>query len=71
MDEKKVTFNLGGSGFMLSMIFLVLKLTNVIDWSWWWIFAPIWIPLALVAGFLVIYLLILLLIAVVAAIRGY
>lgn len=34
----------------VSFLFLVLKLTHAIDWSWWWIFAPIWIPFAL--GFL-------------------
>ena len=36
----------GGIGFgtMLFLIFLVLKLTNVIAWSWWWITAPLWIP---------------------------
>jgi len=27
---------------LLFLIFLVLKLTNVIDWSWWWVTAPIW-----------------------------
>jgi len=27
----------------LFFIFLVLKLTNYIDWSWWWITAPLWI----------------------------
>jgi hypothetical protein len=26
----------------LFLIFLVLKLTDVIDWSWWWITAPLW-----------------------------
>lgn len=25
------------------IVFLVLKLTNVIDWSWWWVTAPLWI----------------------------
>lgn len=34
---------------LLFLIFLVLKLTHVINWSWWWIFAPIWIPVAIVA----------------------
>lgn len=28
---------------ILFLIFLVLKLTNVIDWSWWWVIAPLWI----------------------------
>jgi hypothetical protein len=26
------------------LIFLTLKLCGVIDWSWWWITAPLWIP---------------------------
>ena len=29
---------------ILFITFLVLKLTHVIDWSWWWITAPLWIP---------------------------
>lgn len=28
---------------LLFLLFLGLKLSNHIDWSWWWIFAPIWI----------------------------
>ena len=28
------------------LIFLTLKLCGVIDWSWWWITAPLWIPFA-------------------------
>lgn len=31
---------------MMFIAFLVLKLTKVIDWSWWWITAPLWIPVA-------------------------
>lgn len=27
---------------ILFLVFLVLKLTGVIDWSWWWITAPLW-----------------------------
>lgn len=33
---------------ILFLIFLVLKLTNNIDWSWWWVTSPLWIPIALV-----------------------
>lgn len=29
----------------LFLIFLVLKLTGNITWSWWWVTAPLWIPL--------------------------
>lgn len=34
--------------FILFLTFMVLKLTEVIDWSWWWITAPLWIPFALI-----------------------
>ena len=33
---------------VLFIVFLVLKLTNVITWSWWWVTAPLWIPFVLV-----------------------
>lgn len=39
----------GGIGFtgVLQVAFIVLKLCKVIDWSWWWVLAPTWIPLCL------------------------
>lgn len=41
----------GGIGFLglLTIVFITLKLTDVIDWSWWWILSPLWIPVALAA----------------------
>ena len=36
-----------GFGTVLFLVFLVLKLTGNIDWSWWWVTSPLWIPLAL------------------------
>jgi len=35
----------------LLLIFITLKLCNVIHWSWWWVMSPLWIPLIIVAGF--------------------
>jgi hypothetical protein len=42
----------GGIGFFgaLTILFITLKLTDYIDWSWWWVLAPIWAPLTLVLG---------------------
>ena len=37
-----------GLGAVLFLIFLVLKLCGVIDWSWWCVAAPLWIPLGLI-----------------------
>ena len=37
-----------GIGTILFLIFMILKLCGVISWSWWWITAPIWIPIAII-----------------------
>lgn len=39
----------GGLGVVsiLQIIFIVLKLTGNLNWSWWWVFSPIWIPVAI------------------------
>lgn len=31
-----------GFGSLLFLVFLVLKLTGHITWSWWWVTAPLW-----------------------------
>ena len=43
----KTSSNGIGFGTVLFLVFLVLKLTGNIDWSWWWVTSPLWIPLAL------------------------
>ena len=50
--------NNGGLSFasILFLIFLVLKLTNYIDWSWWWVTSPLWISLILVILIVSIFL---------------
>lgn len=39
---------------LLQVAFIVLKLCKVIDWSWWWVLAPTWIPLG-IAGFCILF----------------
>ena len=43
--------NGGGIGFtgLLTIVFIILKITDVIDWSWWWVLSPIWISIILAA----------------------
>lgn len=50
MADQTVTVRGSGNtlGTLLFLVFLVLKLTGVIAWSWWWITAPLWIPFVLV-----------------------
>ena len=50
---------------ILFIVFLVLKLTNVINWSWWWITAPLWIPVSIVLVVLFIAIVILGIIAII------
>ena len=35
------------SGFpgLLTILFIGLKLTNYIDWSWLWVLSPLWLPI--------------------------
>tara|TARA_R110000751_G_scaffold84346_1_gene168846 strand:- start:112 stop:294 length:183 start_codon:yes stop_codon:yes gene_type:complete len=37
-----------GIGGILFIVFLILKLTDNIDWSWWWVTSPLWIPVGIV-----------------------
>jgi hypothetical protein len=50
----------GGIGFagLLTIAFIVLKLTGVIHWSWLWVLSPIWIGLAIGLAVLVIFLIV-------------
>jgi membrane protein YdbS with pleckstrin-like domain len=40
-----------GVGFLelLSLLFIGLKLSKKIDWSWWAVLSPLWVPVAIVA----------------------
>jgi hypothetical protein len=46
----------GGLGFfgLLAIVFITLKLTHIIDWSWWWVTAPLWGPVAALLGISII-----------------
>lgn len=46
-DNKSST---GGISFLglLTIVFITLKLTKVIAWSWWWVLCPLWGPVTLV-----------------------
>jgi len=66
MSDTKTTSSAAGCtssvGFILFLTFLILKLCHVIDWSWWWITAPLWIS----AGLAIIVLIFILGIALVS-----
>lgn len=50
--------NCFGVGFcgLLAIAFIVLKLTDVIAWSWLWVLSPLWIPAAFILAVVVLWL---------------
>ena len=54
MATNKAVANSSGIGFVgvLAALFIGLKLTHVIDWSWFWVLSPIWISACFVVAFL-------------------
>ena len=39
---------------LLTILFVGLKLTKHIDWNWWWVLAPTWIPWAIAFAILIL-----------------
>ena len=54
METKTVTITFEGFNSLLFITFLVLKLCGVINWSWGWVTAPLWMPIALIAAVLLV-----------------
>lgn len=41
---------------LLALLFIGLKLTGYIAWTWLWVLAPIWVPLAVILGLCALWL---------------
>ena len=50
--------NTGNSIFVtgLTVLFIGLKLTGHITWSWWWVLSPLWLPFTIILSFVGIVL---------------
>ena len=49
LTDKEI--NMLGTGFFgtLFLVFLVLKLLHLINWSWWFVTSPLWLPMLITA----------------------
>lgn len=57
MKEREIDIKFSGLlTTLLTVLFVGLKLTNHIDWSWWWVLSPLWIGLAIGVVVLIIVL---------------
>ena len=56
MSNSVSTTKSGGIGFfgLLTILFIGLKLTNVVAWSWWWVLSPLWGPFVFVFGLIIV-----------------
>jgi hypothetical protein len=55
MSENKSSSSSGVStAELLTILFIGLKLTGYIDWSWWWVLSPLWI--GFVVGFSIVFI---------------
>lgn len=56
MNNNKNTNVYSGIGFfgLLQVVFIALKVTKIINWSWWLVFLPTWIDLGLCLIFIII-----------------
>lgn len=63
----KMSNSNGGIGLVtgLTLIFVVLKLLDLIQWSWIWVLSPIWISWGIVVAILIIALILALIVALV------
>jgi hypothetical protein len=52
MSDKTTHYGISFTELLLA-IFIVLKLTGVINWSWWWVLSPLWITLGIVVVILI------------------
>ncbi|MHB8172732.1 MAG: hypothetical protein ACYDG6_14580 [Thermincolia bacterium] len=54
--SKTTTSTSNGIGFtgLLTILFIGLKLTGIINWSWWWVLSPLWIPATVIIVLLLV-----------------
>lgn len=64
MSQQVIVKKQSGIGFfsLLAILFIGLKLTGYINWSWWWVLAPIWGGFAILGVILLVVLLVVLII---------
>lgn len=51
--DRSSSSGIGVTG-LLGVLFVGLKLTHFIDWSWWWVLAPFWVWPAAFVGLVVV-----------------
>ena len=54
----RITINLVSPvTIILFLAFFIAKIFDKIDWSWWWVFSPLWIPFAIMIAITILWML--------------
>lgn len=61
-------FSLFSIAFILALVFFILKVTDVLAWSWVWVLSPLWIYAALAVGVFVLLFLVFLICVIASAV---
>lgn len=71
-DDVKIAINVKSISFcgLLTILFIALKLTNYITWSWLWVLSPLWIPFAIGFAIGLVAIVVMLILGIIAAILG-
>lgn len=56
MNEQKAGGGIGCLG-VAGIVLIILKVTGLIKWSWWWVLAVYWVPFVALAAVLLLVLL--------------
>ena len=65
MQDGKFSINIGGWHIGVTILLCILKLTEIIDISWWWCFCPVWIPFAIGANLIILIVIVAIIYAVI------
>jgi uncharacterized protein (DUF2062 family) len=54
MTNIKISLPGGGICSILTIIFVIAKIMGMLTWSWWLVFAPLWLPVSIVMTVVII-----------------
>lgn len=71
MNNNRISINIGGWPLLITALLCILKLTGVINISWWWCFCLFWLPFVILFAIAIVFLMVLFVIIVINIIQEF
>lgn len=71
MSNDRISINIGGWPLLITALLCVLKLTGVINISWWWCFCLFWLPFVILFAIATVFLIALFVIIIISIIQEF